>query len=203
MNEYEAKKMLKRYGINVPRGELIEDLSQLKSLDLSYPLVAKVASENILHKTDVGGVILGISDGEELRSSVEKLMNKFKAPVLVEEMLKGEIEVIIGVLRDPSFGHAIMFGLGGIFTEIFKDVTFRVIPINRKDAESMLEDIKGRKILEGYRGIRVDRESLIDLLLKVSKFVERNPQIEGMDLNPVLLMEDGYAVLDAKIIIKR
>jgi len=203
MNEYEAKKMLKRYGINVPRGELIEDLSQLKSLDLSYPLVAKVASENILHKTDVGGVILGISDGEELRSSVEKLMNKFKAPVLVEEMLKGEIEAIIGVLRDPSFGHAIMFGLGGIFTEIFKDVTFRVIPINRKDAESMLEDIKGRKILEGYRGIRVDRESLIDLLLKVSKFVERNPQIEGMDLNPVLLMEDGYAVLDAKIIIKR
>ncbi|RLG17884.1 acetyl-CoA synthetase, partial [Nanoarchaeota archaeon] len=152
---------------------------------------------------DVGGVVLGIDSEEKLRSSVEKLIKKFNAPVLVEEMLKGEIEAIVGVLNDPSFGHAIMFGLGGIFTEVFKDVTFRVIPINRKDAEMMLGDIRGRKILEGYRGKVIDREALIDLLLKVSKVVEDNPEIEGMDLNPVLLMEKGYAVLDAKIIMKR
>ncbi|OYT60835.1 acetyl-CoA synthetase [Euryarchaeota archaeon ex4484_178] len=203
MNEYEAKKMLSKYGIKVPRGVLIKSMKDLEGLSLQYPLVAKVASEEILHKTDVGGVVLGIDSEEKLRSSVEKLIKKFNSPVLVEEMLKGEIEAIVGVLNDPSFGHAIMFGLGGIFTEVFKDVTFRVIPINRKDAEMMLGDIRGRKILEGYRGKVIDREALIDLLLKVSKVVEDNPEIEGMDLNPVLLMEKGYAVLDAKIIMKR
>ena len=203
MNEYEAKKILSKYCIKVPRGVLIKSIKDLEGLSLQYPLVAKVASEEILHKTDVGGVVLGIDSEEKLRSSVEKLIKKFNSPVLVEEMLKGEIEAIVGVLNDPSFGHAIMFGLGGIFTEVFKDVTFRVIPINRKDAEMMLGDIRGRKILEGYRGKVIDREALIDLLLKVSKVVEDNPEIEGMDLNPVLLMEKGYAVLDAKIIMKR
>jgi len=203
MNEYEAKKMLSQYGIKVPRGVLIKSMKDLEGLSLQYPLVAKVASEEILHKTDVGGVVLGIDSEEKLHSSVEKLIKKFNAPVLVEEMLKGEIEAIVGVIKDPAFGHAIMFGLGGIFTEVFKDVTFRVIPINRKDAEMMLGDIRGRKILEGYRGKVIDREALIDLLLKVSKVVEDNPEIEGMDLNPVLLMEKGYAVLDAKIIMKR
>ncbi len=200
MNEYEAKKLLKEYGIKVPKGKLIESIEDLKDLDLNYPLVAKVASDKILHKTDVGGVILSIEDEEQLRNAVKEIMDKFKSPVLVEEMISGGIEVIIGVTRDPSFGHAIMFGLGGIFTEVFKDVTFRVIPINRKDAELMLEDIKGRKILEGYRGIKVNKNAIIDLLLKVSKFVEDNEDIDGMDLNPVLLTEEDAVALDAKII---
>ncbi len=203
MNEYEAKKMLASYGIKVPKGELVKNIEDIASIKLKYPLVAKVSSDKILHKTDVGGVILGINNREELGAAVKNLLEKFDEPVLVEEMLEGGIEVIIGVTKDPTFGHAIMFGLGGIFTEVFRDVTFRVLPINRMDAQWMLGEIKGRKLLEGYRGMKVDREALIDLLLRVSKFVEENPKIEGMDLNPVLLMEKGYAVLDAKIIMER
>ena len=200
MNEYEAKLLLKDYGIKVPEGALINDLREIDNLDLNYPVVAKVASEKILHKSDVGGVILNIKNKEELKEKVKILMEKFSSPVLVEEMLSGGLEVIVGVTKDPTFGHAIMFGLGGIFTEVFKDVTFRVIPISRLDAELMLNEIKGRKILEGYRGVRVSKEAIIELLLKVSKFVEENADIEGMDLNPVLARENDCVVLDAKII---
>ena len=200
MNEYEAKLLLKDYGIKVPKGVLIKDLSEIDNLNLNYPLVVKVASEKIMHKTDVGGVILNIRNKEELKEKVKTLMEKFSSPVLVEEMLSGGVEVIVGVTKDSTFGHAIMFGLGGIFTEVFKDVTFRVIPISRVDAELMLNEIKGRKILEGYRGVRVSKEALIDLLLRVSKLVEENPDIEGMDLNPVLAREKDCVVLDAKII---
>ena len=200
MNEYEAKLLLKDYGIKVPEGALINDLRDIDNLDLNYPVVAKVASEKILHKSDVGGVILNIKNKEELKEKVKILMEKFSSPVLVEEMLSGGLEVIVGVTKDPTFGHAIMFGLGGIFTEVFKDVTFRVIPISRLDAELMLNEIKGRKILEGYRGVKVSKEAIIELLLKVSKFVEENADIEGMDLNPVLARENDCVVLDAKII---
>ncbi len=200
MNEYEAKLLLKDYGIKVPEGVLINDLREIDNLDLNYPVVAKVASEKILHKSDVGGVILNIKNKEELKEKVKILMGKFSSPVLVEEMLSGGLEVIVGVTKDPTFGHAIMFGLGGIFTEVFKDVTFRVIPISRLDAELMLNEIKGRKILEGYRGVRVSKEAIIELLLKVSKFVEENADVEGMDLNPVLARENDCVVLDAKII---
>ncbi len=200
MNEYEAKLLLKDYGIKVPEGALIDDLNDIDNLDLNYPVVAKVASEKILHKSDVGGVILNIKNKEELKEKVKILMEKFSSPVLVEEMLSGGLEVIVGVTKDPTFGHAIMFGLGGIFTEVFKDVTFRVIPISRLDAELMLNEIKGRKILEGYRGVKVSKEAIIELLLKVSKFVEENADIEGMDLNPVLARENDCVVLDAKII---
>ncbi len=200
MNEFEAKLLLKRYGIEVPSGALLQNLKDVDNLNLEYPLVAKVVREDILHKSDVGGVILNIKSKEELIKAFNTLHNKFSSPVLVEEMLSGGVEVIVGVLNDPTFGHAIMFGLGGIFTEVFRDVTFRVIPINRKDAEMMLSDIKGKKILEGYRGIMVSRERLVDLLLKVSHLIDENPQIEGMDLNPVLAREKDCVVLDAKII---
>ena len=200
MNEYEAKLLLKDYGIKVPKGALINDLSEIDNLSLNFPLVAKVASEKILHKSDVGGVVLNIRNKENLKEKVKNLMNKFSSPVLVEEMLSGGIEIIVGVTKDATFGHAIMFGLGGIFTEVFKDVTFRVIPISRLDAELMLNEIKGKKILEGYRGVKVSKEAIIDLLLKVSKFVEDNADVEGMDLNPVLARENDCVVLDAKII---
>ncbi len=202
MNEYEAKKFLKKYGINIPPGTLIRTPEEVESIDLNYPLVAKVVRDDIIHKSDVGGVILNIRNEDELRNAIRKINQKFDAPALVEEMQKGGVEIIVGVLKDSTFGHAIMFGLGGIFTEVFRDVTFRVIPITDKDAELMLSEIRGKKILEGYRGIKVNREAIIDLLLSVSKLVEENPQIEGMDLNPVLAREKDCVVLDAKIIEK-
>lgn len=200
MNEYEAKKFLARYGISVPRGFVAREEADIERMDLRYPLVAKVLSEEILHKSDVGGVILNVGSPEEARDAFNRINGIFGTPVLFEEMLRGNVEVIVGVTKDPSFGHAIMFGLGGIYTEIYRDVTFRVIPITRGDAEHMLQDIKGRKILEGYRGKKVNREALIDLLLKVSAIVEENPEIDGMDLNPVLLSEEDAVVLDAKIV---
>jgi len=200
MNEYEAKKFLESYGIKVPKSHVANSEEDIAKMNLKYPLVAKVLSEEILHKSDVGGVILGINSEEEAKEAFRKINGRFSTPVLFEEMLRGNVEVIVGVTRDPSFGPAIMFGLGGIYTEVYRDVTFRVIPITRGDAEHMLRDIRGRKILEGYRGVKVNREALIDLLLKVSKMVEENPGIEGMDLNPVLLTEDDAIVLDAKII---
>lgn len=203
MNEYEAKKFLSSYGISIPRGYVISSEGEIDKLSLNYPIVAKVLSEEILHKSDVGGVILNITSKREAKEAFKKIHGKFHTPVLFEEMVRGEVEVIVGVIKDHTFGHALMFGLGGIFTEIYRDVTFRVIPIAKKDAEAMIEDIRGKKILEGYRGIKVNRESVVDLLLKISKIVEDNPNIIGMDLNPVILTHDDAIVLDAKIILEK
>ncbi len=200
MNEYEAKQMLKEYGIKVPNSFVANCEEDIENLNLKYPLVAKVLSEKILHKSDVGGVILNIRDKEDARHAFKKIHGKFNTPVLFEEMVSGGVELIIGVLNDASFGPAIMFGLGGIFTEVYKDVTFRVIPIKERDAWGMLEDIKGRKILEGYRGINVNKEKIVELLLSVSRLVEERGNIEGMDLNPVLATPHDVIVLDTKII---
>ncbi len=200
MNEYEAKTLLKNVGIRVPNSTVVRSEEDLKNMNLRYPLVAKVLSDEILHKSDVGGVILRIQNENDAIYAFKKIHEKFGTPVLFEEMIQGGVELIVGVTVDPSFGHAIMFGLGGIFTEIYKDVTFRVIPITKEDAEDMLEDIKGKKIIEGYRGINVKREKIIELLLKVSNLVEKEPDIVGMDLNPVLATENDVYVLDAKII---
>ncbi len=200
MNEFEAKQVLREHGIQTPRGKVVNRIEEVESLELNYPLVAKVLSEKILHKSDVGGVLLNIQNREEAKKAFLKIHEKFGTPVLFEEMAKGGVELIIGVLRDPSFGPAIMFGLGGIFTEVYRDVTFRVIPIEERDAWDMLADIKGHKILEGYRGTKVNREAVVDTLLKVSRLVENDPDIEGMDLNPVLVNEKECVVLDAKLI---
>ncbi|NPA75185.1 MAG: acetyl-CoA synthetase [Euryarchaeota archaeon] len=201
MNEYETKMLLRRYGIKVPEGRVVEKLEDVESLNLKYPLVAKVLSEKILHKSDVGGVILNIQNKDEAKNAFLKIHEKFSTPVLFEEMAGGGVELIIGVLRDPSFGPAIMFGLGGIFTEVYRDVTFRVLPITEADAWDMLEDIRGSKILKGYRGVKVNREAIVDTLLKISRLVMDNgDKIEGMDLNPVLAGENDCIVLDAKLI---
>ncbi len=200
MNEYEAKKILAEHGIKVPRN-FVAETESVSNISLKYPLVAKVLSEKILHKSDVGGVILNIKNAEEAKEAFRKINGKFNTPVLFEEMAPGGVELIIGVLKDPSFGPAIMFGLGGIFTEIYRDVTFRVLPLTKQDAEDMLSDIKGHRILEGYRGTKVNRDAIIDTLLKVSSLVmEMQERIEGMDLNPVLATEKDCIVLDAKII---
>ncbi len=201
MNEYEAKELLKNYGIKVPENFVMKREEDSGRINLKYPLVAKVLSEKIMHKTDVGGVILNIKNEEDLKRAFRELNSKFKEPVLVEEMVSGGIEIIVGVINDKTFGHSIMFGLGGIFTEILKDVTFRVIPISRTDAEEMLNEIKGRKILEGYRGTNVNKERIVELLLNVSRMVDHmKDDIEGLDLNPVLAREDDCIVLDAKIV---
>jgi len=203
--EHEVKELLKSNGIPVPNFCVIEGPEEVEKVNLRFPVVVKASSPKILHKTDVGAVVLGVKDKEELKKVAEEFKQKFPdAKILVEEMEDKKLEVIIGVIHDATFGLAIMFGLGGIFVEVLKDVTFRVIPITRQDAEEMLSEIKGSKLLEGFRGIKVDREAVIDLLLKISELAQKlEGVLDQMDLNPVFVKEQGVVVVDAKIMLKK
>ena len=173
-------------------------------------LVMKVVSKDILHKSDAGGVKLNLRGEAALREAYEQIMTSCRAysasadihGVLVTPMARKGTEIIIGVSRDPVFGPVLMFGLGGIFVEILEDVAFRAIPLSAHDARSMVDQIKARKILEGARGeAAVDKAALVDLLLKVSSIVTAYPQLAELDLNPVLAYDDGYAVVDARVIV--
>jgi len=204
LTEAEVKGILREYGIPTPDYRILKGGKIDKGLKLKYPVVLKVCSPEILHKTDVGGVALELKDENELAKKAGEFAKKFKnADLLVEPMEKGNAEIIIGLLNDPTFGITIMFGMGGIFTEIYKDVVFRVVPIERFDAEQMLTDIKARKLLEGFRNIKTDREAVIDLLLKISKLGEDfEGKLDQMDLNPVFVKAKGVVVVDAKMIMK-
>ena len=164
----------------------------------------KVCSREILHKTDVGGVKLGIKDFSELKKVFNIFKKKFpKENFLVEQMEDKGVEIIIGLVNDPTFGLSIMYGIGGIFTELYKDVVFRVVPIDTYDAEQMVEEIKGKKLLEGFRGIKSNKQLVINLILKVSKIgKELIEKIDQMDLNPVFIYANNYCVVDAKLILK-
>ncbi len=201
LDESEAKKLLKKYGIPTTNFIVINKLNEIDKIKLKFPMVMKVCSPRILHKTDVGGVILNINDRKELKNSFKKLKKKFpEEKILIEEMEKKGIEIIIGVTKDEFFGKVIMVGIGGIFTEVYKDVSFRKIPINKNDANEMLMDLKAHKIFENFR-IKLDKKSLVELIYKISKIVVEN-KILQMDLNPVFLYEKGLKVIDAKVILE-
>ena len=213
--EYEAKALLRTHGVDVPYELIVNNpamLGEVASTMGDRPLVMKVVSKDILHKSDAGGVKLNLRGEAALREAFDQIMTSCRAydpnadirGVLVTPMAQKGTEVIIGVVRDPIFGPVLMFGLGGIFVEILEDVAFRSIPLTREDARSMIEQIKGRKILEGVRGEPpVDKEALVDLLIKVSGIVSAYPQLSELDLNPVIAYQDGYAVVDARIITNR
>lgn len=202
--ENEVKDLLKSYRIRTTKYKLVNKLEDLDKLDLKFPVALKVCSKNILHKTDVGGVKLEIKDLKQLRKNFKEFREKFpKENFLVDQMEKKGVEIIIGLVQDPTFGLSIMFGMGGIFTELYKDVTFRVVPIVRYDAEQMIEEIKGKKLLEGFRNIHANKTLVIDLIMKVSKIgKEFMNHIDQMDLNPVFIYGDDYCVVDAKLILK-
>ena len=203
--EHEVKSLLRDYGIPVPNFMVVNSPEDVERITLKFPVVVKASSPNILHKTDVGAVRLNVKDIEELKTVVKEFKEKFKdAKILIEEMEDKNLEVIVGVINDATFGPAIMFGLGGIFVEVLRDVTFRVVPITRADAEDMLKEIKGAKLLEGFRGIKVDREALVKILLRVSDLAqELEPVIDQLDLNPIFLKESGAVVVDAKMLLRR
>lgn len=202
--ENKAKDMLREYGIETTEYRIIEDERDLSSLDLVFPVVLKVCSSRILHKSDVGGVRLNIADRDELREEFLTMQQRFPGELfLVERMERDGLECIIGLINDEVFGLAIMFGLGGIFAEVFQDVTFRIVPINVADAESMMDSLKTEKILEGYRGIAVSKEAIKDTLLKVSEMSQDLEQdLDQLDLNPVIVRENSLVVVDAKLILK-
>ncbi len=202
--ENEVKDLLKEYGIGTTKYKLVNKIEDLENLELKFPVALKVCSSKILHKTDVGGVKLDIKDMDELKKTFKDFRKKFpKENLLVDQMAEKGVEIIIGLIQDPTFGLSIMCGIGGIFTELYKDVTFRVVPIVKFDAEQMVEEIKGKKLLEGFRNIPANKQLVIDLLIRVSKIGEElKDHIDEMDLNPVFVYKDNICVVDAKLILK-
>jgi acyl-CoA synthetase (NDP forming) len=202
--ENEVKDLLQAYGIPTTKYQVVSKESDLDKITLRYPVALKVCSPNILHKTDVGGVKLNIQNKDELRKTFTEFRKKFpKENLLVDQMEKTGVEIIVGLVQDPTFGLCIMCGIGGIFTELYKDVSFRVVDIDEYDAKQMVEELKGKKLLEEFRGIKANKQLVIDLVLKVGKIGEDlMDHIDEMDLNPVFVYEDSVCVVDAKLILK-
>ena len=175
-----------------------------------YPVVLKILSPDILHKSEIGGVLLAVADEAAVRAGFALLLERAGAAapaariegVLVAKQLKGGVECILGIHRDPVFGPIAMFGLGGIMVEILKDVSFRIVPPEPRDAREMIQEIKGYPVLQGYRGqAPVDIAGLEEMLLKVSAFIEKHPEVRELDLNPVLAYSDGAVAVDARIML--
>lgn len=203
--EHEIKAVLREKGFSVPdgfyadRGSSLSEIVEKASL-LTYPLVAKVTSVRIASKTDVGGIRLGIKDSEDLKRAVSELLNiEGSEGVLIEEMVPEGLEVIVGGVLDDQFGPIVMFGLGGIFVEIFKDVAFGLAPLNKEGALCLMHQIKAYPLLKGYRGQpHVDIDTLSNLMVSVSEMIASG-NIKEIDLNPVILYPKGAVVVDAKM----
>jgi len=198
------------YGIPVAPWAVGEtpDLAALAAEILDYPVVLKAISTRVVHKSDVGGVVLGLTDQEAVRREAEAMRARVLRQIpdacdlrfLVQQMVGGGVEVILGGKRDPSFGPVVMFGLGGIHVEVFEDVAFRVAPLTRADAEEMIAEVRGRKLLEGARGRPpADREALVEAILALSRLLMENPSVADIDINPLLARPDGVVAVDARV----
>ncbi len=198
--EHEVKRLLRETGLPVPRGILIPKGKPLYPNGLRYPLVAKVSSSAISSKSDLGGVVLDIGDRKSLEKTVARLMGIEHADgVLIEEMAPPGVEVIIGGIVDMQFGPVVMFGLGGVFVELFRDVAFGLAPMDEEEAMRLARQVKGYKLLEGYRGRKpVDINGLLKSMVTVSRLMATG-LIDEMDLNPVALYPEGTMILDAKM----
>jgi acyl-CoA synthetase (NDP forming) len=212
LTEVESKQLLEEAGIPTAHARLAtsRDAAVQAAREIGFPAVLKVVSPQITHKTDVGGVKLDLKSPEEVAAAFEEIMAAARraAPdatvdgVSVQQMARPGIEVIVGVSTDPQFGPVIMFGLGGVLVEVLKDVSFRIIPIAPRDARQMIREIKGFPLLEGYRGQDpADLAALESLLLRVSGFVEQQPEVSELDLNPVFAYKDGALAVDARIVL--
>lgn len=213
LTEIESKEILKQAGINVIDTRLATSREEAASISkqLGFPVVLKVTSPDIIHKSDAGGVKLGLKTAKQVEKGYDDILNSIRQKypqakiqgIAVQKMARPGIEVIIGMTKDAQFGPVLMFGLGGILVEILKDVSFRIVPLTRKDAGEMIMEIKGYPLLEGYRGQEpVDVPNLEELLLKVSSFVEQHPEIKELDLNPVMAYSDGAVAVDARVILE-
>ncbi len=212
LTEIEAKELLKQAGVSVVDTKLATSGEEAISISqqFGFPVVLKVASPDVVHKSDAGGVKLGLKTSKQVGKAYDDILKAIKKQypeariqgVAVQKMARPGVEVIIGVSKDAQFGPVIMFGLGGILVEILKDVSFRIVPLTQRDAREMIREIKGYPLLEGYRGQEpVDVVNLEELVLKVSNFVEQNPEVEELDLNPIFAYSDGAVAVDARIIL--
>jgi len=208
LSEYESKQVLASYGLPVTDEKLAKTPQELiqAAAHIGYPLVIKACSADIAHKTEKGLIRVDIRNDEEALTAFAEIgagMNGGEKTVLVQQMIKGQRELVVGLTRDPQFGPCVMFGLGGIFTEILKDNAFRVAPLGKHDALDMMQEIKSRKILDAVRGLEaVDRELLADILIKVGQIGIEQENIKEIDINPVIISRGKPVAVDALVILE-
>ncbi|HOK07592.1 MAG TPA: acetate--CoA ligase family protein [Syntrophales bacterium] len=206
LSEYDAKAFLGAFGIPVCREVVARDGEEAveAARGLGYPVVLKGLGERLTHKTELGAVSLHLADAAAVRAEAGRILKIDGCEaLLVQEMVKGLRELVCGLLRDPHFGPCVMFGLGGILTEILRDNTFRVAPLTREEASAMMEDIRGRAVLEPFRGeAAVDRETLCGILTALGEVGIRFPEIAEIDINPLKIRPDGkIAAVDALVVL--
>jgi acetyl-CoA synthetase (ADP-forming) len=208
LSEYEAKIVLSAYGIPVTREMLIDRTDDLLNAvnEIGYPVVMKGCAPEITHKTERDLIRTDIRNDTEALDAFQGIMagmNSGKGAVLVQEMIRGKRELVVGLIRDPQFGPCVMFGLGGIFTEILKDVSFRLAPLEKRDALEMMQEIKAHKILDAVRGMEaVDREALSEMLINVGKIGMENDTVKEIDINPVIISGNRPVSVDALIVLQ-
>jgi acetyl-CoA synthetase (ADP-forming) len=211
--EPEAKLICMEYGIPVTKFKVASNEAQAAEYanEIGYPVVLKIVSPDIIHKSDAGGVMINLKNPSDVQKAYGKILENVKkynanakiVGVLVQEMAPQSTETIVGAIKDPQFGQTIMFGLGGIFVELLKDVNFRIAPITTDDAKEMITQLKAYPLLKGFRNSPpADIDALISILLNTSRLVMENPEIKELDLNPVLAYQSGAKTVDARIILE-
>jgi len=207
LSEYESKQILASYQIPVTREKLVNDIEDLikASREIGYPVVMKGCSSEVAHKTEKGLIRVDVRNDDEAGSAFEEIManmNGTKNAILVQEMVKGKRELVVGLTRDPQFGPCVMFGLGGIFTEILKDISFRIAPLEKRDALEMMQQIKGHKILEAFRGMEAaDLDMLAEILINMGRIGIENERVREIDINPVIISGSKPVAVDALVVL--
>ncbi len=211
--EPEAKTICAEYGIPVTRFKLAKSAAEARKYaeEIGYPVVMKIVSQDIIHKSDVGGVIMDIKNSDEVSEAYTRIMTNVKknntkariAGIIVQEMAPQSTEVIVGGIKDPQFGPALMFGLGGVFVEVLRDVAFRIAPVQADEAREMITEVKAYPLLKGYRNTPpADIDAIVKILLNTSKLLMKHENIKELDLNPIIVYETGAKTVDARIILE-
>jgi len=207
LSEYESKQVLAFYGISVTQEELVTNPANLPEAirKIGFPLVMKGCAAEIAHKTEKGLIRMDVRNEDEARTAFKEItsaMDSVAKAVLVQQMVKGQRELVVGMTRDPQFGPCVMFGLGGIFTEVLEDTSFRVAPIDKRDALEMMQEIKAHKILEAIRGMEpVDKDLLADILLAIGRLGMENETVKEIDINPVIISGGKPVAVDALVVL--
>jgi acetyl-CoA synthetase (ADP-forming) len=208
LSESDSKKVLSAYSIPVTREHVAKSLVEAGAFarEIGYPVVLKGSSSTLTHKTELNMIELDIKDEKALEAAYRALEERGKGEldgILVQQMVKGEREFVAGLIRDPQFGPCVMFGLGGIFTEVLKDVTFRVAPLEKRDAYEMMDEIRARKLLDAFRGKpAVNREALADALINLGRIGMENEEIAEIDINPIKVSDDMPIAVDALVVLR-
>ncbi|MDI6847625.1 MAG: acetate--CoA ligase family protein [Candidatus Bathyarchaeia archaeon] len=211
--ESEAKTVCTKYGIQVTNFKVAKNEAEAVKFaeKIGYPVVLKIVSPDIIHKSDIGGVIINLKNSKSVRNAYRQIVKNVRkrrtkariVGILVQEMAPSSTEVIVGAIKDPQFGPALMFGLGGIFVEVLKDVTFRVAPIMEDEAREMIAEVKAYPLLKGYRNLPpADIDAIVQILLNTSRLVMEHQEIKELDLNPIMVYEKGAKTVDARIILE-